>query len=340
VTAALTVPADAAPTDTPSPSPTPSYDVPVAATFSYDGHREWSEGTVHGAINAVVRIPGGTAVYYSLGGPGDSNPIDAMPSIGLDTPYNVYDAWSVGIVDPRGMNYYLPLATSDDHCLCSQIMDITDPPHPTTPVVGYAVLPPLPAGLKTVTVMFGFGTVLQDVPVTDQLPGPVTSAKPVELGSGWPALPSQSAIEAADTRLSIRPLTSNTANPQATTKKTDTSTSIALDSSVLFTFNKATLTAKANTVLDDVAATISKSAHGTVTIVGYTDSTGSDAYNQTLSEKRADAVEKALRARLADAHVSFRASGRGENDPVAANTTAAGRALNRRVTVTFDTGAH
>jgi outer membrane protein OmpA-like peptidoglycan-associated protein len=342
-TAAAPAGAEPTPTGSASPaaadgaSPTAGHEVPVAATFAYDARQDASDGPIRGAINAVVRIPGGTAVFYSIGGPGDV-PGAAMPSIGLNTPYNVSDAWAVGIVDPQGMHYYLPLVGSDGHCLCSRSYDIADYGGPKTPLVGYAVLPPLPARLTAVTVDFGFGNVLQDVPVTDELPGPTASSTPVELGSGWPALPSRAAIDATDKGLSIRPLATNTASPEAATKTSPHQTSIALSSNVLFAFNKATLTAKANSTLDDAAAKISRSATGTVTVVGYTDSTGSDAYNQTLSEKRAHVVQAALRKRVTDSRVSFRATGRGERDPVADNSTAAGRALNRRVTVTFTTG--
>jgi outer membrane protein OmpA-like peptidoglycan-associated protein len=65
-------------------------------------------------------------------------------------------------------------------------------------------------------------------------------------------------------------------------------------------------------------------------IEGYTDSIGSDDYNQTLSEKRAEAV----RDYLVSSSVSMNnvaARGMGKADPVADNTTAAGRKLNRRV---------
>ncbi|MFC6708042.1 hypothetical protein [Flexivirga alba] len=43
-------------------------DIPIAGTFVYNGYNDPSNGDIHGAINAVVRVPGGTAVYYSIGG--------------------------------------------------------------------------------------------------------------------------------------------------------------------------------------------------------------------------------------------------------------------------------
>ncbi|MEX3791481.1 OmpA family protein [Paraburkholderia sp. BR14374] len=69
-----------------------------------------------------------------------------------------------------------------------------------------------------------------------------------------------------------------------------------------------------------------------VTIIGYTDSTGTRAHNQKLSEARAQSVLKYLRNRGLMAQ-SFVAEGAAADDPVASNATAEGRALNRRVEV-------
>src|SRR5690606_35516976 len=69
-----------------------------------------------------------------------------------------------------------------------------------------------------------------------------------------------------------------------------------------------------------------------VHIVGHTDSTGSEAYNQALSERRAEAVARCLEGRGVDAS-RLRAEGWGESEPRDTNATAAGRQLNRRVEV-------
>jgi len=70
-----------------------------------------------------------------------------------------------------------------------------------------------------------------------------------------------------------------------------------------------------------------------VSVVGYTDSTGPDAYNQKLSERRANAVKKYL---VDSGHVKaemITAEGRGEADPIADNKTKEGRFKNRRVEI-------
>lgn len=76
----------------------------------------------------------------------------------------------------------------------------------------------------------------------------------------------------------------------------------------------------------------------TVSIVGYTDSVGSEDYNLGLSQRRADSV----RSYLLDQGVSssrLAASGRGEADPVAGNDSASGRQQNRRVEVVISNSA-
>ncbi|WP_051709949.1 OmpA family protein [Andreprevotia chitinilytica] len=72
---------------------------------------------------------------------------------------------------------------------------------------------------------------------------------------------------------------------------------------------------------------------GTVTIVGHTDQTGSDAFNQKLSEKRAEAVVAELKKRLPEMASQFRTEGHGKNEPLVPGTDPASLALNRRVEI-------
>ena len=71
-----------------------------------------------------------------------------------------------------------------------------------------------------------------------------------------------------------------------------------------------------------------------VAIDGHADSRGSDAYNQDLSERRAESVRDAL-DELGAGRTRFRVAGHGERSPVASNATAEGMRLNRRVEVTL-----
>lgn len=87
-------------------------------------------------------------------------------------------------------------------------------------------------------------------------------------------------------------------------------------------------------VLDSVALVAKEYDKTLVEVAGHTDSTGSEEYNQQLSERRAGTVAEYLRSRgiLADRLITV---GAGEARPIATNDTAEGRARNRRVELTF-----
>lgn len=87
-------------------------------------------------------------------------------------------------------------------------------------------------------------------------------------------------------------------------------------------------------VLDSVALVLEEYDKTIIAVAGYTDSTGSDAYNQTLSEKRAQSVATYLKSRKVEP-ARFEVVGFGERNPVADNATAEGRSLNRRVELTL-----
>lgn len=101
-----------------------------------------------------------------------------------------------------------------------------------------------------------------------------------------------------------------------------------------FGFDKDNLTDKAQQQLSSFAATVrsSKINPSNVSIVGHTDSTGPESYNQTLSERRANSVASYLSNQGIDRR-AMQVSGRGESQPVASNKTRAGRAQNRRVDI-------
>lgn len=85
-----------------------------------------------------------------------------------------------------------------------------------------------------------------------------------------------------------------------------------------------------------LAEVLRKYDRNEITIVGHTDSTGSDSYNQALSERRATAVRDELTS-LGVPTYRMRAIGRGEFEPRADNGSEAGRQLNRRVEILVQT---
>ncbi|MGV9772153.1 OmpA family protein [Streptosporangium sp. NPDC003464] len=116
---------------------------------------------------------------------------------------------------------------------------------------------------------------------------------------------------------------------------------LALTSDVLFALDRAALTARATARLRGVAGRIkAESAGGLIKILGHTDDQGTDAYNDRLSLRRAQAVQGALRSLLAGQDVSFEATGLGERRPKAPNVVDGrpveeNRARNRRVEIVF-----
>jgi outer membrane protein OmpA-like peptidoglycan-associated protein len=84
--------------------------------------------------------------------------------------------------------------------------------------------------------------------------------------------------------------------------------------------------------LAKVAEVLTRYQDNEVTIVGHTDSTGSETYNESLSQRRAAAVLAELK-RLGVPASRLQALGQGESQPRASNATAAGREQNRRVEI-------
>jgi outer membrane protein OmpA-like peptidoglycan-associated protein len=99
---------------------------------------------------------------------------------------------------------------------------------------------------------------------------------------------------------------------------------------VLFDFDKSDLTPAAKAQLDTLMDKLRNADVVSIKVIGHTDSKGSDAYNQALSERRASSVAAYLLSQgLAPNKLT--SEGRGESEPVADNATDEGRAENRRV---------
>jgi OOP family OmpA-OmpF porin len=111
-----------------------------------------------------------------------------------------------------------------------------------------------------------------------------------------------------------------------------TADKISIKAEALFDFDKAIVKPEGRKLLDQVAARQAQINLETIIAVGHTDWIGSDAYNQALSVRRADAVKAYLVSKGVPAN-RITASGKGKANPVADNRTAAGRAQNRRVDV-------
>jgi len=116
----------------------------------------------------------------------------------------------------------------------------------------------------------------------------------------------------------------------ATVERIGEGIKITFDSGILFDVAESSLHAEAETNLTKLAEILNKYDDTEILIEGHTDATGSDDYNMTLSRNRASAVAVHLEgARVLPTR--FTIMGYGEAQPVADNTSASGRASNRRV---------
>ena len=111
-----------------------------------------------------------------------------------------------------------------------------------------------------------------------------------------------------------------------------TSEKVSFAAEALFDFDKSVVKAEGKAALDDLLMKLQGMNTEVMVTVGHTDSVGSDAYNQKLSMRRAEAVKAYIVSKGVDASRVY-TEGKGESQPIADNETAEGRAKNRRVTV-------
>lgn len=110
--------------------------------------------------------------------------------------------------------------------------------------------------------------------------------------------------------------------------------SLILDmpSNVTFAVDSSNISPEFRTTLDKVASTLAEYEKTYVDVLGHTDSTGSESYNQALSERRASSVANYLSSRGVN-QARLATKGYGESQPKASNLDEAGRAANRRVEI-------
>ncbi len=119
--------------------------------------------------------------------------------------------------------------------------------------------------------------------------------------------------------------------PGAKVERVNEGIKVTMDESIVnFAFDSAELSQSAKTNLDKLAQVLAENPDTNINIYGYTDSKGSDAYNLSLSDRRAASVKNYL---VSQGILGGRiiTSGMGESSPIASNDTDSGRAQNRRV---------
>lgn len=142
-----------------------------------------------------------------------------------------------------------------------------------------------------------------------------------------PAAPAQPSAPAA-------PAAPATPAPAARPAPASVRQAVVIQADALFDFDKSVLRPDGRKNIDDAVAKLRGVDLELVIATGHTDSVGSDAYNQRLSERRAAAVKEYLVSKGIPAS-KITTIGKGESQPVATNKTAEGRQKNRRVDIEF-----
>lgn len=322
--------------------------------------------SIHGAksealisLHGVRRTESSTVVYWSAGWTPDTKSGDqadltntfghSLARLGLVRPDGEPMA-DVAVVDLEGQRAYTPVI-DDGSCLCSDFLDALPSdsedgvgPPPGKAYVMYAVLPELPKDLDTASVKVA-GKVFTDVPVDNGAMTPeVDAEESILIGTGWPKVQTSDIQDIDDLNRFIYPLSKNSAllNSAVSSRDDKKATNIDIASDVLFNVDKDNLTSKAKKEIKAAAKEV-KGAKGdkaaaTITITGHTDSDGADRHNQKLSERRAKAVAKEIEPLLPNS-VEITTAGKGETEPIESNGTNAGKAKNRRVTITVPGGS-
>jgi outer membrane protein OmpA-like peptidoglycan-associated protein len=211
--------------------------------------------------------------------------------------------------------------------------------------LAWVKFPAPPPSTRTLDVVFpSDGPQIPNVPLSDA-PAPL----PTQLGPGGTRATPGTGAQPADSTstagmtLPVTNLSTTAGNATGSDTESSSKATITLRTDVLFRFAKSNLTSRALAILAPLVTTIKRRAAGPVQVTGYTDSIGTDQVNIPLSEARAASVVAALKPALPG--ITFNASGLGSADPVAPNTkpdgsdNPAGRALNRRVTISFPVNA-
>ena len=125
--------------------------------------------------------------------------------------------------------------------------------------------------------------------------------------------------------------------PGATVTRVGEGLVVTFESGLMFDFDSDQLRPEARKNLDNLAANLSSFGDSKLMLVGHTDAVGDASYNQSLSQRRAMAVESYLMAHGVPS-TRMAAAGRGETEPIASNDTEPGRQQNRRVEIAVYAG--
>jgi outer membrane protein OmpA-like peptidoglycan-associated protein len=281
-------------------------------------------------LTATGRIPGATLVVDSLARTDENhvqldftidNSEGDFLNVGVWRFGDLGDGFAVSnvyLVDEVAGKRHAVARNGEGECLCSTIESIAE----GESARWSAVFSAPPSDVTSMSVFIPFYPPINGVPIAEE-------------GAAPPEFP----ITMTATGDVVDLLYKTESLAQSRTESS-TRVRVVLEADVLFRFDSARLTPQASSALQQVAQDIESKAGGIVTVEGHTDSRGTDAYNQRLSERRAGSVSRVL-SELIEEGIDLSARGLGERKPVAPNQrpdgsdNPRGRARNRRVEVTF-----
>jgi len=281
---------------------------------------EHEDGPAHVDLLALTRTAQNTVTLRLRivnDGPQRLRLLTALKDMAPDAPGSEL-ANGITLVDGAADKVYYPQTTNTGACLCSDVTNVEVAPGAHQELYAVYAAPSASRVSVSVPVTVQFADVPIGVGQAPPAPGQTLDPAKVSLG-----------------RPNVRPLVNGSESAVQELDDDGANRTLRLSADVLFAYNKAVLTPKARSVLKSVAGQIDASKGSTVTVDGYTDSTGDDAVNQPLSEHRAQAVQDALKGLVTRPGIAYRSAGHGSQDPVAKNDDASGRKRNRRVTVAF-----
>jgi len=313
----------------------------VSRTANFYGPNE-TQRTVHLDVYPAVHVDSGLLVPVDLTAEGGDKPEGS--DYFCNDAVVCSDFGAASLVDPSGQVRYGPLRNGDAKgaVLSSKL------PFELQPGTRYraGVLFPVPDGAPpSVDLDLQYGGPVLGLPVVNSKPpegllNGGDAGTPTAAG-GVTTLPVQAAAGTAfvDRHPLVAKVVGGTVNQGGSAKQGV----VSLAADVLFAFNSATLTGPAQKVVQQAAQILKNKADPAkpVTVTGYTDAKGTDAYNASLSQRRAVAVADALGKAGQGSGLSLRPTGRGAADPVAPNARPdgvddpTGRALNRRVELAY-----
>ncbi len=312
----------------------------LSRTANFYGPNE-KQRTVRLDVYPAVRVGSGLLVSVDLTAEGRDEPAGSDYFCHDEVVCHTFGATS--IVDSMGLVRYGPLRNGNASGAVLSSTVPFDLHFGTRYRAG--VLFPVPDGApSSIDLDLQYGGPVLGLPVTDGTPpqGLLTGG---DAGTPSPAggvttLPVASATGTpfVDRHLLVAKVVGGTLNQGGSARQGV----VSLAADVLFAFNSATLTVPAKKVVQQAAQILTDKADPAkpVAVTGYTDAKGTDAYNASLSQRRAAAVADALRNTGGSA-LMLRATGRGAAGPVAPNSRPdgtddpTGRALNRRVELAY-----